>query len=332
MGHLFQSLLVVLSLICSLALLHHRPLNNKLFYERHVMQNSKSQDISNEISLLLMAATSKNIPPKEISDTILAIDEKSTQKLANIRDLQGSWELIYSSLISQGYFPVIEICDFFGYTLSSQWGPVPLGTIKGTSTVLSDSPAVVEFAAETISFGPFTIPLSSKKSKSYAFIYIGKDIAVASNIASLIAGAQSLINRIPGEDRLHGPAAISPGSKRFALNLDFMKLQLSQPAYITHSATNLLIVRCKSLAYSNNSNKCKHEEAVLSMNKEPNDNNCFVLNVFVEWGQNLKTTKTDTSTELKEQLKPKATEPNSNTELLRGIKVQELCTSVMIAT
>lgn len=31
--------------------------------------------------------------------------------------LQGKWELVYSSLIPGGYFPVCEICDFYGYSI-----------------------------------------------------------------------------------------------------------------------------------------------------------------------------------------------------------------------
>lgn len=95
-------------------------------------------------------------------------------------NLRGSWELIYSSLIPGGYFPVCEICDFFGYSIISSWGPLPLGGFRGRSSVISETkPARIDFASDVYKLGGIEIDLKDAKQRSYTFLYADNYFAVA---------------------------------------------------------------------------------------------------------------------------------------------------------
>jgi hypothetical protein len=56
--------------------------------------------------------------------------------------VRGEWELVFSSLIGPGYFPITELCDFYKFSLVSSFGPIPLGSFIGESKVTSERPLV----------------------------------------------------------------------------------------------------------------------------------------------------------------------------------------------
>jgi len=73
------------------------------------------KDSSRDISILEDASISRNIDKDSVCNLILNYENCSKSNQAKIEDLKGKWELIFSSLIPKGYFPVTEVCDFFEY-------------------------------------------------------------------------------------------------------------------------------------------------------------------------------------------------------------------------
>ena len=107
--------------------------------------------------------------------------------------MRGKWELIYSSIIPGGYFPVTEIADFYGYSLTSSWGPLPLGGFLGKSAVLSEeSPAVIEFSSDAYRLGALKLDIKAPKSRSYTFLYVDDYFAVARSSS----GGGTLLKRV----------------------------------------------------------------------------------------------------------------------------------------
>ena len=146
-----------------------------------------------EIRLLRLAGLSKNVPKDEVKQSIQSLEEKGSTTTS--QSLRGKFELIYSSLIPSGYFPVTETADFYGYSLTSRFGPISLGGFFGDYEVMSETnPSIIRFTTTTAKFGPLTLKLKGKE-RSYTFLYSDKDIAVARSST----GGLTLMKRLPAE-------------------------------------------------------------------------------------------------------------------------------------
>jgi hypothetical protein len=143
------------------------------------------------IQVLRDACETRKVPSTDIARLI---DQIESLKLdIECSDMRGSWELVYSSLIPGGYFPVCEIADFFGYSLTSSWGPLPLGGFRGKSTVISQSkPATIEFSSEVFKLGGIEVNLKEPKQRSYTFLYSDSLMAVARSSS----GGGTLLKRV----------------------------------------------------------------------------------------------------------------------------------------
>ena len=128
---------------------------------------------------ILKKATLTRAVEKEV--VIVAVEElqrKNKEMKIPKQVIVGEWELVFSSLIGAGYFPIKELCDFNGFTLKSSWGPLPLGGFVGSSRVISEKPLIVEFENEAYVLGPLRIGVPAK-TRNYRFLYADADIAVA---------------------------------------------------------------------------------------------------------------------------------------------------------
>lgn len=66
-----------------------------------------------EIRLLRLAGLWKNVTKEVVKQSIQSLEEKGSTTTS--QNLRGKFELIYSSLIPSGYFPVSETANFYGY-------------------------------------------------------------------------------------------------------------------------------------------------------------------------------------------------------------------------
>ena len=67
-----------------------------------------------DIDLLREATFNRNIAADLVMRTVESLkgDKKLSKDL-----LRGKWELVFSSLIKGGYFPITEVADFYGFSL-----------------------------------------------------------------------------------------------------------------------------------------------------------------------------------------------------------------------
>lgn len=150
-----------------------------------------STETERSINFLRDACESRKVPSAEVARFIDQIE--SLKADVDCSEMRGSWELVYSSLIPGGYFPVCEIADFFGYSLTSSWGPLPLGGFRGKSTVLSQTkPAIIEFSSDMYKLGGIEINIKEPKQRSYTFLYADGSIAVARSSS----GGGTLLKRV----------------------------------------------------------------------------------------------------------------------------------------
>jgi hypothetical protein len=159
-------------------------------FDLHMSALATSENLK-VIEFLRDACETRKVPSTDIARII---DQIESLKLdVECSDMRGSWELVYSSLIPGGYFPVCEIADFFGYSLTSSWGPLPLGGFRGKSTIISQTkPATIEFSSEMFKLGGLEINLKEPKQRSYTFLYSDSLIAVARSSS----GGGTLLKRV----------------------------------------------------------------------------------------------------------------------------------------
>ena len=153
--------------------------------------------IQDKINILREACLDRNRSTEDVNTAISSLESPSSDLKVCCTDMKGKWELVYSSLIPNGYFPVREICDFYGYTLVSSFGILPLGRFRGDSKVLSETkPAVIEFNTNIYKLGPLVVD-STKKNKdkparTYTFLYVDNEVAVARSST----GGGTLLKRV----------------------------------------------------------------------------------------------------------------------------------------
>ena len=174
-------------------LVSHSKISSCIFRQSLQLFMLSSPTSDESLIVLTDASINRKIPPLDVIQAITAVENSNLKVNCEVDQINGTWELIFSSLIKGGYFPVSEICDFRTYRLTSSWGPFPLGEITGPSTVLSKTPPIIEFSASKISFGPISIPLGRKEPRTYNFLHIGNDIAVAKSMPS---GGLTLLKRV----------------------------------------------------------------------------------------------------------------------------------------
>jgi hypothetical protein len=155
-----------------------------------MMMAAESSRRDEALGVLRQATFHKDVPSETVTQ-MFDILEKEESANPKASAMKGQWELVYSSLIPSGYFPVKEVADFYGYTLTSSWGPIPLGGFEGDSEVISETkPAVIKFNSKKYKLGPITFN-QAPKDRSYTFLYTGTDFAAALSSS----GGKTLLKR-----------------------------------------------------------------------------------------------------------------------------------------
>lgn len=142
---------------------------------------SKQQniDIDSQFRTLQQAAINREIDSDVVISLLRNFDQPNKIRGPALNQLEGKWELIFSSLIPGGYFPITEKCDFFEFSLESSWKSFPLGKFLGNSEVISADPLILEFYNTCFVLGPLKIPINGIKKRSYTFFTIKEGISVA---------------------------------------------------------------------------------------------------------------------------------------------------------
>lgn len=99
-----------------------------LFSQEH---DYEMEDRKYHVDNLRAASFDRSIDPDVINTAIEKLE--SSKIVVKCSELQNKWELIYSTIIPGGYFPVTEICNFYGYSINSSWGFLSLGGFTGQS-------------------------------------------------------------------------------------------------------------------------------------------------------------------------------------------------------
>ena len=128
--HSISSFIAFLLIVSKFSIIDSFVSYKKISLHTCIFSKTKSIDEKTKIiEGLQTAITYKNVPKEKVIDIIKDLTS-SPLSSSNIKksQIEGKWELIFSSLIPSGYFPIIEICDFFEFSLKSSWGPIPLGS------------------------------------------------------------------------------------------------------------------------------------------------------------------------------------------------------------
>jgi hypothetical protein len=154
-----------------------------------VYATSKST-LTATVEVLKQATLQRDVGASEVKNLLESAALGAKQKIDS-KKLAGQWELVYSSLLPSGYLPLKEVVDFYGYTLTSAYGFLPLGTIEGDSSITATAPLTVTFQNKSIRFGPVKMNMKSD-AKFYEFQYIDDAIAVAKSSS----GGFSLLKKV----------------------------------------------------------------------------------------------------------------------------------------
>jgi len=133
-----------------------------------------------------------------VSELIDAIEGAGEGRIPTVDEVHASsWELQYSSLIPSGWFPIKEVVDFRpDFRLTSSFGALPLGTISGTSSVVSEDSAgspeslTIRFVGTSIAFGPISFPLQQKP-KTYTFFHMDAPASAPGNVRIVLSRSSS---------------------------------------------------------------------------------------------------------------------------------------------
>ena len=155
------------------------------------LKATKKETTNDYVMALKSAVIERSLPSDEIKKSIAEISMVDWKvKCAQVK---GKWELVYSTLIpGSGYFPVVEICDFYGYSLTSSWGPISIGGSSGDSVILSETnPAMIQFNNKRRDLGPFSFDVKPKN-RTYTFLYVDSEIAIGLSSS----GGTTLLKRV----------------------------------------------------------------------------------------------------------------------------------------
>ena len=172
----FGCLLIFLLMLPGLSLAPVRGSKRRVSTQCTALNGNRNS--ADPISTLREAIYTRKVDKEDVIAAVEQLDMKNGKKKIPKQRVSGKWELVFSSLIGSGYFPVKETCDFYGFSLISSWGPIPLGGFEGSSRIASEKPLIVEFENEAYVLGPLRIRVPPKP-RSYRFLYTDNEFAVA---------------------------------------------------------------------------------------------------------------------------------------------------------
>jgi hypothetical protein len=155
------------------------------------------------IAILRQAANTRDVERRAVIDNIRELETQSQSGKAKLIDpasVEGNWQLVFSSIpggaangflvggFFDGYFSLKEVVDFYECSLKTN-----LGSFRGPpSVVTSTAPLEIEFVYTQFKVGPIPGQEVPPNVRSYRFIYVDDEIAVARTSA----GGATLLKRI----------------------------------------------------------------------------------------------------------------------------------------
>jgi hypothetical protein len=97
------------------------------------------------LSVLRKAAVTRNVPTGDVQALLTSLSPEIAYKEGQ-GSVGGRWELVYSTMI-KAYMPVKELIDFKAFSIETSFGPIPLGGIRGLSSVVSTNPVTIRYVA-----------------------------------------------------------------------------------------------------------------------------------------------------------------------------------------
>ena len=174
-------------------------------YRSRTSLSSYSNGNDNVIDALIIlkeAAMNRNGDVQLVKNAIDTISSSSSSKLlrSDVSLINGEYELIFSSLLPFGYFPIKEVVNFLpSFKLTSSFMllstiAIPFGSFEGVSTVVkSKSPATISFYNKVFKLGQLSIPINDIKEKTYRFIHIDDEYIVALSLSSSLSSSSGTL-------------------------------------------------------------------------------------------------------------------------------------------
>lgn len=140
------------------------------------------------LDIFRQVALYQNVSAIIAKNALLSFDSDISNRVITIppltiKDIQGQWVLVFSSLFGSGYLPIYEICDFINFSLVSNVNNIiPLGSVRGISEVVSTSPLLTMNITTTgykLGFIDFQFSKSMLKTRLFTFLYSDNDILVS---------------------------------------------------------------------------------------------------------------------------------------------------------
>jgi len=155
-----------------------------------------NDNVIDALSILKEAALNRNGDVQLVKNAIDTISSSSSKLLrSDVSLINGKYELIFSSLLPFGYFPIKEIVNFLpSFKLTSSFISIPFGSFEGVSTIVkSKAPAEISFYNKVFKLGQLSIPINEIKEKTYRFIHIDDEYIVALSLSSSLSSSSGTL-------------------------------------------------------------------------------------------------------------------------------------------
>lgn len=157
-------------------------------------------EVESIIEVLKSATLNRNIERVEVSKSVNKLEKLCSSKVVDAASVFGDWDVVFSSVpggaengfvlggFFNGYFAIQETCSFSigDFKLRSS-----LGGFAGPSRISSAKPLVIEYEIKEFKLG-FIAAEVPPNLRSYCFIYVDKELAVARCLPS---GAAALMKK-----------------------------------------------------------------------------------------------------------------------------------------
>ncbi|CBN75871.1 expressed unknown protein [Ectocarpus siliculosus] len=151
-------------------------------------------------AVLRTAVETRKVPMTEVSEALRVLAADGGSPLAcGAEDVEGSWELVFSTQLKSGYMPIRELVGFYPSreeaSIDATAGPLPIGGMRGKCWWRGGEENELAFMLGAVKLGPFKFGKDKNEVKTYKFfVNDGKVLAARSS-----AGGFALLSRVPEE-------------------------------------------------------------------------------------------------------------------------------------
>eukprot|EP00904_Undaria_pinnatifida_P010635 jgi/Undpi1/6701/HiC_scaffold_20.g09180.m1 len=157
---------------------------------------------SDEPATVLRAAVdTRKVAAEEVSEALRILAEDSGPPAAvSAEDVEGSWQLVFSTQLKKGYMPIRELVGFYPSreeaTIDATAGPLPIGGMRGQCWWKGGPENELAFSMGAVKLGPFKLGKDKNEVKTYKFfVHDGKILAAKSS-----SGGFALLSRVMPEE------------------------------------------------------------------------------------------------------------------------------------